>query len=120
MDSKLEHLICDIERLNSLGDNWDGEGAHNLTREVLEEAKRCIRHLYSRIGFLPDKIVPLSNGCFQIEYDSDKKSVEIELTSRGIYAILLGGARKDSKEMHNLSLDEITKKLKKYLNDRKV
>jgi len=87
-----------IREFADLKMNWDGEGAKPVRPSVLADAIGVLWHLAVHCGDFRDPfLAPTFDGFVQIEWHSDKRSLDIEATSEGwcVVGTLLGkdGAR---------------------------
>lgn len=63
-----------FDRLAAFGDNWDGYGAKPLNPKLLSTARTLLKSIADEP---PPKIVPLSGGGVQFEWNKGRRSFEI-------------------------------------------
>ncbi|MBS3066973.1 hypothetical protein J4205_04050 [Candidatus Pacearchaeota archaeon] len=67
--------------------------------------------IYHLFDCLPDRVVPMTNGSVQFEYDSNGRDVEIEVKGDNCVILLNGKG-----EHHNIDLKGMENVLKDYFN----
>jgi hypothetical protein len=82
------HLRQRISELAALESNWDGEGAKPVKPHVLADAVETLKRL-SLLGaaFREPFIAPMFDGFVQLEWHSDKRSLDIEAVDKGWSAV---------------------------------
>lgn len=83
-------LNADLDRLAALGSNWDGYGAAELDRDILDAARRFAERLSAAMTTRP-LVVPISNGALQFEWHRGPRILELEI--------------EDSQSVHYLKWD---------------
>ncbi len=71
-----------IVRLENLRENWDNEGSLQPSRVTIETAKAFIRSLPYEDLPIPF-VVPTSLGGLQLEWNEDRKEIEVEILPDG-------------------------------------
>lgn len=87
MTSKIQELKQRINEIRALDENWDGYGACRMPKLVINNTYRFIDTLYenlSEISIDPDNITPTPYGSIEIDLESQKGLVSLEIGQNGI------------------------------------
>jgi hypothetical protein len=76
----VEEAQSALDSLRVLAPNWDGYGAPVIDPAVIEAAKSFIARLPESLVSGP-RVVPMSNGSLQLEWNDGPKSLELEFES---------------------------------------
>jgi hypothetical protein len=73
----------ELQRLASLGPNWDSEGAYPVAAEIIEAARRLVLRLPARLKsrISVPAVVPMRKGNLQFEWHKGPKTLELEIES---------------------------------------
>jgi hypothetical protein len=77
-DRLKSQLYKELDRLSTLGPNWDREGARPIDPAILAAARRLIESLPGDISCLP-AVVPIADGNLQFEWNDGPRSLELEV-----------------------------------------
>jgi hypothetical protein len=80
-DPEFKDAICaELQRLAGLPKNWDCYGAPPISKAIIAAASKFVRALPENIAIRP-RVVPMSTGNLQFEWNHGKKSLELEFES---------------------------------------
>lgn len=74
-----------LDRLATLGGNWDAEGAHPVDPRIIEAARELISAIPRRLkrwNLLP-AVVPMRKGNLQLEWHTGERTLELEIEAPG-------------------------------------
>ena len=104
-----ETAIQKIESFGDLKDNWNGYGAPEFSKELLNVARNAI----FKLSYFPE-IFPISGGAIQFEYEKPTgEYLEFEIYENGSVHAFLKTKRK-TKEF-DLNIDGMNKIVRKFL-----
>ena len=76
---ELTRNLHKLERIATLGDNWNGYGAEPLSPELILQARNLFHELY-----VQPEIFPTAAGTIQLEYEKDNGDyLEFQLNGTG-------------------------------------
>lgn len=107
----LPELLAELNRLNQLEPNWDGEAAAAITPRAIGEARQILSNALGSYPLLerslrPFFVVPSPDGGVDLEWRSGQRSVEIAIDPDGTIAFLTAdrtGERPRFHEHHGVS-----------------
>jgi hypothetical protein len=74
-------VLADLERYRKYSDDWDGQGAKGIPREVIESAMALAAVLNTRDVIPPHCVLPGFEGTVGFEWDmTDSGSITLEIT----------------------------------------
>lgn len=76
-----------LDELAALEPNWNGYGAERIHPENIEVARELVG-LFPADGTGTPRVVPMTHGRLQFEWDVRQRSLEIEITSPGLIRFL--------------------------------
>lgn len=78
IDPNFKMAVCEqLIGLTQLQKNWDGYGAPPIDRKIVKAACTFIESLPENLACRP-RVVPMSAGNLQLEWDRDETSLELE------------------------------------------
>ena len=101
-----------LEALTSLGDNWNGYGAHPIPNRVIERARQFLSTITPNQQ--PVIIAPTGRSTIQMEYpDLDTKYLEIEISDDTV-AVLYKLPNEDEVELENITKEAALDIIQRY------
>ncbi len=100
-DGVREQNLAKLERIRSMRDNWNGNGAPALPPAVLNKVEVLINEL-----FIQPEIFPTAMGTIQLEYDNARKDhmeIEIDDTEQAEIFIVAFNGRESYENISVLS-----------------
>ncbi len=91
-------MLSEIEEILKLPDNWDGDGAVQVSRNIGERANRLATDMY-QLGFsLPVDIQPNLYGTITLSWYNDRGLCDIEIgeTEHSVLVELCGPTQDDT------------------------
>ena len=77
--NELTRNLHKLERIATLGDNWNGYGAESLSAKLILQARNLLYELY-----IQPEIFPTAAGTIQLEYEKDNGDyLEFQLNGTG-------------------------------------
>ncbi len=77
----LLEIVSKLKSLGALSSNWDGRGTHGIQNQAVIVGLKILAEL--PYGIPRPNVVPVSGGGIQIEWQCNKKEVELEISSDG-------------------------------------
>lgn len=103
--------IKKLEEIENLRDNWDGNGAHPFSKNLINKVKEIIDNL-----MIQPEIFPTALGTIQLEYDNSRKDhMEIEISETEeakIYTVFSNG--EEIEEVISSDIATINEKIKAF------
>ena len=79
LTDELTHNLDKLERIATLGHNWNGYGAEPLSAKLILQARNLLYELY-----IQPEIFPTAAGTIQLEYEKDNGDyLEFQLNKNG-------------------------------------
>lgn len=76
-------LAKSIKEFSELPEGWDGGRAKPIKMDVLNDVVQFLKWLAQQPGYCEPFVVPTFDGLVQMEWHSEKKSLEIEAVEEG-------------------------------------
>lgn len=91
----INEFLEKINNLNSLPENWDGQSALEIDKNVLINATRYYVRLVSNVVGINDlgcpSVIPSTDGGVQLEWHIDENDIEIEICPTGPMFLFVDG-----------------------------
>lgn len=105
-------FVCAVEEsldeLGRLEANWDGYGAPPIDQGIISAARKFVRALPPDLAYRP-RVVPMSAGNLQFEWQHGSKSLELEFESPGTVRFLQWHPEAAVSEESTFRADDIEK-----------
>jgi len=83
--SQVDLIKTKITEIGELKDNWDGNGAAEVSKSIIYNAFKLLDNLTNRRNFNinMDSVVPTPDGTIDFNIESDKGFISIEVDEKG-------------------------------------
>jgi hypothetical protein len=100
MPQPLRRMIDEVDELANLPENWDGYGSPPIQSAVRRTAYKLVE-LLDNLGLPNPHFAPVSGGGLQLEWQKEKRELELEIFPNGKVSFLMV---EDSGEMNEGAL----------------
>jgi len=97
----------ELDRVASLAENWDGQGARTLDPAVVDAARQFVARLPDNIA-MPPAVVPMAKGNLQFEWHDGPRTLELEIESPTTIHYLKWDSEQDLEEEHFFDIGDIS------------
>lgn len=119
--SCLVSILNRLDELSGFEENWDSYGADRLESAAVETARALVLRLYGNFGDVgvPTVAMPVPHGGVQLEWDTPRGALEVDIDGRGKLRLLRGMGDSDQRDYQefDVSVGEVADFLPQILGN---